>query len=386
MLNENGFYRPTYAELLKGQIKKAKELFGNDIETAETTALGKFIRLSVYDISKLYEQLESAYYARFPNTARGTSLDRLMPFAGISRNPATRAVHKIKLFGEPDSIIEAGFLFSTASGINFYLINNTVINKSGEAVTEIECCLPGKTGNVEVGTIINIVNPCSYLDTVEHISIIDYGSDIENDVDLRKRFSNTIAGSGTGTIDSIYCEIMRVQNVRGCMIVENDTNTADSDGRPPNSFECYVLGGNDSEIAKAIWAKKPVGIKCVGDISIDITDKGGFIHQIKFSRTVTKPIYIQIKIKVNNLFERNGESNIKDNIINFILQLANGEDVILSSLFSQIHNVTGVVETTDLLLSDDGMNYSSDNILCKSNEVARVGSNAIEIKVDDYID
>lgn len=386
MLSDKGFHRPTYSELLQKQILKAKELFGNDIETAETSALGKFIRLFVYDISKLYEQLENVYYARFPNTASENSLDRLMPFAGISRNLATRAVHKIKLIGEPDSIIEAGFLFSTINDVYFYLINNTVLNSEGNAEALVECTKTGVVGNVEVGTITKIVNPNSYLDSIEHLSIYELGTDSETDIKLRERFHKTIAGSGSGTIDSIYCEILRAQNVRGCMIVENDTENTDLQDRPPNSFECYVLGGNDLDIAEAIYAKKPVGIKCVGDITVNIMDKGGFEHPIKFSRTIEKPIYIKIIIKVNNLFEKNGELNIKENLLNYFLSFANGEDVILTSLYSKIHNVIGVVETVSLLLSYDNINFLSSNIKCANNEVAVLDMDNISIEVTDYVD
>ena len=76
-LTEKGFKRPIFSELLETQIQKAKELFGEDIETDEKTPLGKFIRITVYDLARAYEDLEGIFYARFPNTARGTSLDRL---------------------------------------------------------------------------------------------------------------------------------------------------------------------------------------------------------------------------------------------------------------------------------------------------------------------
>ena len=58
VLSNIGFKRPTYAEILDAQIARAKTLFGDDIETSELTILGKYIRLNVYDIAKLYEELE----------------------------------------------------------------------------------------------------------------------------------------------------------------------------------------------------------------------------------------------------------------------------------------------------------------------------------------
>ena len=39
-LTELGFERPTYDDLLEAQIARAKELFGEDIDTNETTPLG----------------------------------------------------------------------------------------------------------------------------------------------------------------------------------------------------------------------------------------------------------------------------------------------------------------------------------------------------------
>ena len=209
---------------------------------------------------------------------------------------------------------------------------------------------------------------------------------METDTELRKRFSETIAGSGTGTIDSIYCEIMRTQNVKGCMIIENDTNTEDLDGRPPNSFECYVLGGEDIDIAKAIYLKKPIGIKCVGDITINIMDKGGFEHEIKFSRTNEKDIYIKIHVKVNKLFEKNGTDDIKNNLINCFSSLSNGDNIILTSLYSNIHSVVGVIETSLLELSEDNINFKSANINCNSNEIAVLKKDNINIEVSAYVD
>ena len=76
-LDNNGYQRPTYDDIVKAKILKAQELFGADIDTDEKTAFGKFIRIGAYDLAKAYEDIENVYYARFPNTATGDSLDRL---------------------------------------------------------------------------------------------------------------------------------------------------------------------------------------------------------------------------------------------------------------------------------------------------------------------
>ena len=49
MLNELGYTRRTYDDIIESKIQRAKELFGEDIETDETTPLGKLIRINAYD-------------------------------------------------------------------------------------------------------------------------------------------------------------------------------------------------------------------------------------------------------------------------------------------------------------------------------------------------
>ena len=66
MLTETGYTRRTYDEIIDDKIERAQELFGEDIETDETTPLGKFIRINAYDQALAEEEAEAIYYARFP--------------------------------------------------------------------------------------------------------------------------------------------------------------------------------------------------------------------------------------------------------------------------------------------------------------------------------
>jgi uncharacterized phage protein gp47/JayE len=411
VLTDNGFSRPTYADLLDLQIARAKKLFGDDIETNEQTILGKFIRLNVYEISELYELLEYVYYARFPSTATGISLDRLCLFAGITRNLATQAIHIVRLYGEVDAEIEAGSLtVGTSDNITFYLLNGaklseTIVDKDivldgqqiavkGDKIGFTEalfaCVDVGNIGNVSVGSIKSIINPNTSITAIEHIGVDTYGADTETDISLRNRFETAIAGIGSGTIDSIYGAIWRVSDVSGCYIIENNTSET-VEGRPPKSFECYVLGGDDIDVANAIFSKLPVGVETVSTAtsesqrSIDVEDIGGTKHTIKFSRTVEKKIYIKVNVAVNSSFDEGGISDIKDNIVKHIAQLTNGDDVIYSSLFSDVHSVDGVV-SAKIQLSTDSSVYVTNDITVAGSEVARTNTAIIEVTTDDYID
>ena len=149
-ITEKGFVRPSYDEILQTQIDRAKVLLGNDIDTSEESILGKFIRINVYDLNICYETLEDLYYSSFPNTARGQSLDRLGPFAAISRNQATQARIEVKIKGTAGTSVPAAFLLKSDK-TQFYVVDSAVINSNGEVIVIANCVEDGEIGNLVTG-------------------------------------------------------------------------------------------------------------------------------------------------------------------------------------------------------------------------------------------
>lgn len=373
-LTELGYERPTYEELLDAQIDRAKELFGEDIDTNDNTALGKYIRLNVADLADIYEDLEGIYYARFPNSATGVSLDRLCPFAGITRNQATYAKHNVIFRGIAGEQVPEAFEVSTTDGeLIFHTYDALTIGEDGTVEGIVECEEAGKVGNVLIGSINTIVNPDANVESVEHVGIAEFGEDIESDADLRDRFNSTISGAGSSTASAISGTIARVPLVDGVSVVENDTDQ-EVNGIPAHSFECFVLApeSQDTLVAEAIFSKKPLGIKAVGDVEVEIIDESGVSHLVNFSRTVQKDIYVQVEILTNNYFETDGAMQIKQNIAQYINSLKNGQTVYLSSIFGYIYKANGVVNVSNLKLSTDGSTYSTNDITTNNNEVARI--------------
>lgn len=383
MLSEQGYYRPTYEDILATKIQKAKELFGEDIETSEQTPLGKFIRIGAHDLSKAYEDLEMVYYARFPNTATGVSLDRLCVFAGISRNTATQAQHVVKVYStsstDTDTNIGIGELVVCGedSDITFYSANTYTVPANGGSVNVVvECAESGEIGNVN--RITEIVNPIAEIDRIEYVGIEKAGEESESDYDLRLRFASAIAGAGSANINAIRSALLRVPTVVSASVIANETDTEDAKGRPPRSFECFVYGGEDyeQEIAEAIFEKAPIGIKTCSTSTTPVVktvlDDGGYEHTIRFSHTEEIPIYVSVKYKKNSKFENDGETQIKNNLVKYIDSLGVGADVILSSLYGHIYDVVGVVDVTEIKLSTNGTSYSSNNISFEDWQVAQI--------------
>lgn len=391
MLDDLGFHRPTYAELLAEQETRARQLFGDDIETGEATALGKYIRLNVYDYARLYELAEKIYYARFPNFATGVQLDRLTPFANISRNPATVARHIVEFYGIAGKTVEQGSLVATGDGVTFYTLEDATMQDEGlglgTARVTVECTEFGTVGNVAVGEIDRMGNPNGYVREVRHIALKLLAKDAETDKALRERFHDVVKGTGSGTWEALYGALERITNVDGVVIVENDT--AETVGTmPPHSFQCYIVAPNtlDQQIGQTIFDKKPIGIKPLGEVEVTVLDSAGSAHVMRFSRAIEKQISLQATIKKTTSYPEDGTEQIKTNIANLINGLSNGDDVILSRLYSAIHAVDGVAEVANLQIKAGAGAFAASNIICLPAEFARIQKENIDLTVVQYVD
>lgn len=385
-LTEKGFERPSYNEILENQINRAKMLFGETIDTSEISALGKYIRINVADLDALYQTLEGVYYARFPNTATGLSLDRLCPFAGIKRNPATYAKHRILITGTVGAVIGADFEVSVENqSVTFHLTDTYKIGDNGTVEAIVECNVSGEVGNIISNDINTIVNPSADVENIVGIEIVKLGTNRESDAALRSRFALAIAGTGSGTAEAIKGAIMRVSGVDDCTIIENAT-PGTVNGIHPYSFVCYVLSdetpATDQLIGQAIFSKKPLGISASGSVRVSIKDNSGNEHGIAFERAVKKNVYMHIDIKTDSNFSETGIAQIKNNIVSYLAGFSNGSNLYLSSLYSYI-NIDGVVCVTTLELSTDDTNFSATNIYCNNNEAIRTTADLITITVNE---
>lgn len=380
-LTAKGFERLGYNDIVNKKIQKAKELFGEDIDTSELTPLGKFIRINAYDLAEAEEEAEYIYYSIFPNTARGVSLDRLCAFVGITRNPATAAEHKVKVTGTSGYVVPIGFLVGTVSGVNFYNILDTEIVE-GECEITVYCTQTGIVGNVDSTTITQVVNPVAGIASVQGIELLTQGSADETDYELRQRFEEAREGAGACTEASIRAALMRVPTVTSAGVIVNDTTETDSSGRPPFSFECFINGGENyhAEIAETIYNKKPIGIKTFGSVSETVVDEGGYEHTINFSHTTKISVKVSMKIRTDSTFEGDsGKTEITDNLKTYIDNLGVGESVILSSLYGKIHAVSGVEEVTELKLAKGSGSFSAQNIEVEEWEIVNCESVTVEV-------
>lgn len=363
-LTSTGYRRRSFEEILNAKIEKAKELFGEDINTDENTALGKYIRINAYDQYDVEEEVENVYYSAFPQYATGHSLDRLGWIVGITRNIATPARFSVKVIGKAGSTIEYGFLVGTETELNFYNTEETVIGEDGTCSIVVECVEGGTMGNVSPSDINQIVNPISEIDAIECLGLVEAGSDEESDTEFRKRYEIAKEGKGSCNEASIVSALVDVPTVNSAYVFANESATETVNGVPPKSIACFVDGGADyeQEIGEAIFEKKPIGVGTYGSQTVTVSYGALTDYVVNFSYAVYVDVYVKVSITTNEEFNENGNETIKANISAFIDALGFGKSLSTTSLYSKIYSVEGVTDAV-VEVSTDNATYGAENII-----------------------
>lgn len=377
VITETGYHRPTFEEILYDLKLKAKELWGEDIDTSDQTPLGKILNIMAFYRAKDHESAEAIFYSRFPNSATGTSLDRLCPLSGVTRNVATPARYQVEITGENGTVIPVGFLVSTESDIEYYNTMEATIT-GGKATITVECTEPGTMGNVVASDINEIVNPDAGVDSVVGTALVVEGTDEESDFDLRRRIEVANSGAGTGNTAAIRAALLKVPTVTSAYVHENDTDTTDSIGTPPHSIACYVSGGLDyaDEIGEAIFSTKAAGIPTHGGEEVSVADDAGYLHTVRYNIMESVAVSVDISIKTKDSFAGEyGIAQIKENVMGYINSLSFGDDVVISALYGYIHSVAGVAKVTSLKLNGGTDDISISDLqyaICTAVTVAEV--------------
>ncbi|APC82199.1 TPA: baseplate J/gp47 family protein [Clostridium botulinum] len=378
-ITPEGYKRKTYQDLIEEIEKRLKQedYFGENIDFSNQDPLKHFTAPIMYIISDLWEILEQNFYNASPAYAEGNQLSDKGMYIGISRKQPSKAEGAVTFIGEKGSVIYKGFKVATKSGIVFETTREGIIPESGFITLDVVAMTAGASGNTPAGTITLIVNPIIGLTSVTNEKDTIKGQDKESDTEFRERYKASVSIRNTNVYDSILSNVLRVTGVSSADIKEND-QTIEIEGIPPKSFRVLVVGGDDEEVARAIFYKKPAGIQAYGKKYISISDNIGRTHEIGITRPEYIKINAKITIKTNKDYPIQGNKIIESLVSNAINEFGLGKNVTLFKLFSIIGsaNVDGI-EDIKIEIGKAGEPLTEKNIVIGEEDVAI--SNDIEV-------
>ena len=120
-LTDSGFVIKRLADILADDRALAVQLFqdlispGQNVDTSDSSALGRLISLAAPSEADLWEAAQEVYAAFDPNSATGIALDNLVAYAGITRKEQTFTTSSILVAGDTNTLIPVGQTVSSST-------------------------------------------------------------------------------------------------------------------------------------------------------------------------------------------------------------------------------------------------------------------------------
>ena len=252
----------------------------------------------------LDELIKQAYDARDPNKASGYDLDVLRKLTGATRSQGTPSTVTLKMTGASGTLIPKGSQAKTKAGVIFETDEDLVLATDGIGTVSAHCT---KNGAIEVNanSITEVVTLVSGWQTVTNPQVATLGTARDSDALFRVKSARSVSRAGIGQKDSLYGELYETEGVRKVRIYENKTDSGEAvdvknpHGLPAHSLAIVVDGGQDSEVARAIYNKLIPGVN-LHAVGTEVTE---VVWSEKYRNsndviTFSRPIYVDVGIHV----------------------------------------------------------------------------------------
>lgn len=302
-LTDNGFEIKTENEYFEEETELYQEI-DHDFNLDPSTPDGLKIAHDSEVFAALDQAVKDAYDSRDPVKATGSDLDVLRSLTGTTRNQGTPTRVYLKLTGVAYTLIPEGSQVKDTSGNTFATEAEITLGNDGIGYVYASCT---ENGSIEVGsnTITNIETVISGWQSVTNPSAGVTGTDVETDGAFRSRSAKAVGRASIGIKDSLYGEIFAVKNVSKVQIYENRTNDPSHDPLlnpqtlPAHSIAIVVDGGDDDEVARAIFNKLSVGVNMVAlGTKVQKTVRSELYANSYDVVTFSRPIEVPIKIAI----------------------------------------------------------------------------------------
>ena len=307
--------------------------------------------------ANLDELGQKAYNSKDPSKAVGNELDAIAAITGTERGEGTFSTSSVNLVGTNGTIILAGsFIDSTENGSRWTIDSDTVI--AGVTAAAITATERGGT-QASIATITKIVNPQTGWESASNPAVAVVGTNPDTDAELRVKRDSGVALPGQNQIDSTFAAINNLDGVKRVRIYENDdTAPFDANGLPIFSTATLVDGGDDTEIATAIYNKRNPGViqhELINPVTVSITSSvTGNQKDIKFNRPDYVDVIVAYEVTTDGTLPANIEQLIKDATLDYVngelldaddgfnqSGFTIGEDVHASRFYTPVNQVIG---------------------------------------------
>lgn len=348
--------------------EKDRPLLNTDPETPQ----GQIIDSQVATVNQ--KDSEVLYLAQQfdPRTAEGRFQNALAEIYFIKRKPAINSYAMCTINGRAGTQINAGALIESEIDGTQWSLDQDVTIPAEETITAKFTCLANGAISASSGTLTKIVTTVTGWDTVTNATAI-VGSLEESQSAFEQRRKDSVSLNARSTVNAVYANVAQCDGVIAVYAVDNKKNiaeTIDNYSLTPHSIFVSVIGGENADIAKAIYDNLSAGCDYNGNTSVDITNEySGAVETVKFYRPNVFNIFVKVQIQNSASLQNDYENIVKQAVYNNfygldstkinnepLLRLKMNDDLYSSRFTPSILNA-GITNVLTVQLSLDGSEW-----------------------------
>lgn len=374
----NGLTTPDEPEILSGVISDLQQAFSNNLYLdasdagSMATPQGQ-IATSITQIKgEINDNLRFLSNQINPKYSSGIYQDALAWLYFLIRKPAIPTVVNVECAGLDGTVIPIGVKVRDASG-NTYISTTTGTIVAGQVAIVFE---NEEKGAIQApsNTLTKIQQTVVGWESCNNINAGVIGTNEETQQEFEARRYESVAKNAHGTLASIYAAVFEVDGVIDVYAIENVTGSSIFlDGFEVKEHSIYVCakGGDDTEIASAIFAKKDVGADYNGNVVINIKDYNYSYpypnYDVKFQRPTDMPIQFVIQVVNDTSLPDNSTELIKTAVIETFLgkdggtRARIGSTIIANDFVANIVRKVAFIKVLDIDVSATGANVTGNN-------------------------
>lgn len=307
-------------EVAQDWVNAFKETGRPDLNTDPETPQGQLIDSQTAAIHQKDTELAFLANQFNPQTASGRWQDALAKIYFLSRKPAINSTAVCTLTGMNGTTVTAGVLIRSSYDSTLWILNKDAVIGENGTVTAVFTCQTEGAIQAGAGTLTQIVTTTPGWDAVTNAQTAEVGQLAESQAAFENRRYQSVALNGRSTTAAVYARVADLKNVIATYVTDNKTNVNKSiDGYTlkPHSIYIAVIGGDNSDIAKAIYNSVSAGCDYNGNTTVNVTDENtNAVESVTFMRPSQLPLYVKVTIQDDGNLPDGYESIIKEAVYN----------------------------------------------------------------------
>lgn len=394
-----GVIVPDTSEVKTDVQEEFKNALGQDLDVSDSTPQGRLIEAETIARKRVIENMALLANMMNKDQAFGIWLDSLGATFGVVRIGATRTRVSCTLTGTEGTIIPENAQAKDSNGNIYYLENQATIGVGGTTTADFLCMEKGAI-ECPANSLNQIVTAVIGWTAINNSSAGEKGYNEESDNEYRQNFG-TKQYQGKTLVDDVRSAILALNEVKSCFVRSNGKNVNDvivnerdntkNITLPPHSLYVCVDGGDNDDIARAIFNTYSIGCDFASSNNeTEVTDEGGQTYNIYFDNFEEDgggsnlPIYVNITVKTgstNDITESVKEAiqSYANNEIESVDGLKVGVNVNAFEIACAVNAQIPELFVQSVKIGLSSATVTSDNIYIGANEKATISSANITV-------